>query len=76
MNEKRLKTECGFAIIYHVYLGLNAEGYPSIMVCDHTMIINLFSASLSQGRAPDLWDRRSHKNLQNLRAGSFKINSP
>ena len=44
-----------------LYMFLNVEGYPSIMVCDHIMIINLFSAPLSQGRAPDLWDCRFHK---------------
>lgn len=48
-------------ILLYIYLGLNVEGYPSVMVCDHIMIINLFGAPLSQGRAPDLWDCRFHK---------------
>lgn len=29
-----------------LYMFLNVEGYPSIMVCDHIMIINLFSAPI------------------------------
>ena len=33
-----------------LYMFLNVEGYSSVMVCDHIMIINLFSAPLSQGR--------------------------